>query len=531
MRQRRTALVTLALLVSWHCLLQTSSAAGAEASFMYLDPLSEEQGPQTMASLLQSVEAGFFSDKLKVRAVGDAGEWVALAEAAASASAGAGGVDAAGSSGGGASGGWAVGTVDVLGRHASRECTIETRTTIQRPEFEKKFRNKRPLILRGGASNWRLRAALSSKDAFLSRVGTAPLQVDESKLLAHSGGVTNHSVPTAEFWAAEAKRTGAFGARTRCSALPTPVLAYDSGDFLWGSRLVDELRSDILPKNFVLMPEYDGAGNPGTLSQTLYAEMGSTCTGLPWHTHFESWNAQLVGQKYWMIYTKAELDALSDKDKQVSGRHTNMFSWIDKAKAAMATKPHECMVQAGDAIYLPGESYHGSVSIGDSVSVSGQTNVPPDEGQKAMHTGNKRYTQGKFLLAAKYFKKAADSEGIDKVKMTPYSTTTLFDLVTTKLVLSFAMAKDCTSAMQYRKQYSVNEFFEDKMDTYLSYLSHILRDVGLVRCDEWVREMDNKGKDAEKRRRMRKLGMKQRHKNNKKTAKGGAPRVELRDDL
>ena len=53
-------------------------------------------------------------------------------------------------------------------------CTIDRRKSIERKEFERYYRERKPLILRGGARNWaamRGDNAWGDKAAFLSHVG------------------------------------------------------------------------------------------------------------------------------------------------------------------------------------------------------------------------------------------------------------------------------------------------------------------------------------------------------------------------
>ena len=62
---------------------------------------------------------------------------------------------------------------------------------------------------------------------------------------------------------------------------------------------------------------------------------------------FDAWNAQIVGSKLWLVFTKEEMGAVSKEDNDLSGSFTNLFEWTESAIPHMATKPQRCLVAWG----------------------------------------------------------------------------------------------------------------------------------------------------------------------------------------
>ena len=130
------------------------------------------------------------------------------------------------------------------------------------------------------------------------------------------------------------------------------VYAFDQNEFL--KNTAPELMEQVqLPPYFVKDPQL----------VTLYLCMGGDGSGVQFHKHADTWNAQIFGRKRWLLIPPAHA--------YYSTRH---FS-DDYATERREEHTIECVQQSGDVLFLPALWGHGvlyeRMSIGASFLYQG----------------------------------------------------------------------------------------------------------------------------------------------------------------
>jgi len=97
--------------------------------------------------------------------------------------------------------------------------------------------------------------------------------------------------------------------------------------------------------------------------------MGPSGEGLPLHAHLRTWQAQVAGKKLWLLSEPGSLPpgwSLTHPQQLVQEVIPSIRGDSEAAKL------WRCILGPGDVIYFPDYWWHGTLNIGDSVSVGGE---------------------------------------------------------------------------------------------------------------------------------------------------------------
>jgi len=386
---------------------------------------------------------------------------------------------------------WEADTLAGTGVAFSDECTITTVDSLTPEEFQKTYWKKKPVVIRGGASAWN--PAWASKGAFLGAYGAARVQAGAGHELTRDGGVMPREQVRSldEYFAGEAQWhdfVAQSGSGTNCSETASPQFVFDAGDVLSedaaGRKLYAEVAAGVaalpvlpakepvkaeLCKEFLnrsqrALCEKGGLTFGGLESQTVYLAAGSRCAGLPWHGHAEAWSTQLVGSKHWLVYARpgphksvpywAKLSVAYEK----KGQQIDLWSWMKQiylqGKLSGKSLPLECTLHAGDVIYLPRMSMHTTINIGDSISLSGQSNIDLTPTGKLTALGNRRLKQGRVEDAEKAYREAVLGASIGDGK----------DLYSAMHLYTLLQLDRCAEALKMRDAYNIEPWFIDAVE-------------------------------------------------------------------
>ncbi|XP_060593722.1 uncharacterized protein LOC132748180 isoform X2 [Ruditapes philippinarum] len=93
--------------------------------------------------------------------------------------------------------------------------------------------------------------------------------------------------------------------------------------------------------------------------------LGSSGSGVSFHKHADTWNGVVFGQKRWFLYMI---------DKTPPGGVYPGYTQIEWYKEiypqlSPEEKPLECIQKAGEILYLPESTYHGTINLGDTIAI------------------------------------------------------------------------------------------------------------------------------------------------------------------
>lgn len=125
----------------------------------------------------------------------------------------------------------------------------------------------------------------------------------------------------------------------------------------------------------------------------LAISIGSDLQGLTFHHHREAWNVVIFGKKRWILWDHARWKNNSTIQWRTTRdwaneAHVTGAEWIRRLypeperKYEIRTYGHDCIVHAGEMMFVPHRWMHMVVNIGDTVSVISEVGLGIGEGKQ-----------------------------------------------------------------------------------------------------------------------------------------------------
>ena len=244
-------------------------------------------------------------------------------------------------------------------------CTLERRSPdeVSPAKFEAEYRNKKPLVFSGGLldgweaqSNWR-------KDAILTLYGNATAKMGSSSELVFSAG--DDSVRPVPLTTAIARMSRDPG-----------LLMFDNE---WLIRQAPAILGDFEPPPHFAdfsprAKEADVTRQGGGRDTWNMISLGGAGSGLPWHTHGETWIATVYGRKAWFVYAPGD----AGSTQRGSPLH-DASAWFVHTLPTLseAQRPLHCVQQPGEIVYLPAGWAHLTVNLDETIGAGAQSNIRP----------------------------------------------------------------------------------------------------------------------------------------------------------
>jgi hypothetical protein len=137
---------------------------------------------------------------------------------------------------------------------------------------------------------------------------------------------------------------------------------------------------------------WDNVENDKTGVTRHYLSLGPSQTGLPFHTHGSTWLGLVYGMKRWFIYppgasppplverTHNPLRTILNWYLEIYPKLTNLDYPpihgnlpVEQGIDFEGYRPLECVQRAGDIMFVPAGWTHGTMNIGDTVGIGGQS--------------------------------------------------------------------------------------------------------------------------------------------------------------
>jgi len=228
------------------------------------------------------------------------------------------------------------------GLDAPDYCDVDVVTEITSQEFETEYRGRKPLLLRGAASDW---PALKkwTREYLLKRFNGRPANYGAgSDVIYAGGGPTNHAT------------LGNLLERMRNQS---DVFAFDAMLL----RTMPEFAEDFATPS-VLEHAFPATDRISGAAYHLLS-VGPSRSGLPPHAHGETWLALVVGRKRWFLAAPGA--PIPDTVHPLS----SAIDWAEVLEGG-------CLQRPGDVVYVPRGWTHATLNIGDAVAVGEQTQWP-----------------------------------------------------------------------------------------------------------------------------------------------------------
>jgi hypothetical protein len=247
------------------------------------------------------------------------------------------------------------------------DCSIERRSPqdITPSKFEAEYRHKKPLVFSAGLldgwkaqSNWR-------KEAMMGLYGNATAKMGSSAELVFSAG--DDSVRPVPLAAAIERMSNDSG-----------LLMFDNQ---WLIRQAPEILGDFEPAPHFAgfsprANEADVTRQDGGRETWNMISLGGSGSGLPWHTHGETWIATVYGRKAWFVYAPGD----AGSTQRGSPLH-DASAWFVHTLPTLSEdeRPYQCVQQPGEVVYLPAGWAHLTVNLDETIGAGAQSNMRADD--------------------------------------------------------------------------------------------------------------------------------------------------------
>lgn len=256
---------------------------------------------------------------------------------------------------------WRPASKEAWKLYGSTKCTVDRRdaSDLTVKEFEKEYRFKKPVIVRfpNGAKDW-TNPKKWSLSSLKQEYGQWYVLSGNSLEIVRKGGNGDVQSSFTEFVDSLMQDKDEIG---------EPFYIFDRM-FYNDSSLPRTLKP---PKYFEIK---DG------IDDSIFF-LGASSSGVSFHKHADAWNGVIYGQKRWFLYPTTHTPPGG-----VYPGFTQM-EWYSKVYPSLTEDhaPMECVQEAGEILYLPEGTYHGTINLGDTVAIGIQKKLAATETEKLFY--------------------------------------------------------------------------------------------------------------------------------------------------
>lgn len=256
---------------------------------------------------------------------------------------------------------WRPASKEAWKLYGSTKCTVDRRdaSDLTVKEFEKEYRFKKPVIVRfpNGAKDW-TNPRKWSLSSLKQEYGQWYVLSGNSLEIVRKGGNGDVQSSFTEFVDSLMQDKDEIG---------EPFYIFDRM-FYNDSSLPRTLKP---PKYFEIK---DG------IDDSIFF-LGASSSGVSFHKHADAWNGVIYGQKRWFLYPTTHTPPGG-----VYPGFTQM-EWYSKVYPSLTEDhaPMECVQEAGEILYLPEGTYHGTINLGDTVAIGIQKKLAATETEKLFY--------------------------------------------------------------------------------------------------------------------------------------------------
>ena len=242
-------------------------------------------------------------------------------------------------------GGWGKGHV-VLD---TDKCDIERRhiDSFSREEFLEEYNGVKPVIIEGWNANWKSQfSTMCTKEMLLTNYGNRSIILSTANKNSYE------------------KQTASLVSYLSDIMLPPPVVRLGNTTWYHFGNNDHESWTDLF--DCYLNPE-QFMSDPSFFSYSF--GMGASGSGVPFHTHGPVFNEVIFGRKRWWLKPPG-VEPLMHPDESAMQWLFTHYSHNDYCPASEPIGDcgvQECVIEAGEIIYIPGMWHHSTLNIGDTV--------------------------------------------------------------------------------------------------------------------------------------------------------------------
>jgi len=235
----------------------------------------------------------------------------------------------------------------------------------------------KPYILRGYMDTWpAMRSERWQRYKMLKSYGKKAISSNSEAGIVYGGGRSNMKFKSFGRVVADMRSSG-----SRAGLNTADTFTFDA-DIL---NSIPELRND-----FDVPEVFSRWANPAAEAEGSawhILSLGASRTGLPFHTHGESWLGLVHGLKMWYIYPPGTGPPLAVLNS--SSPLTSVAEWVstvlptlrdlpfastsgDSGNSDKGYRPIECLQRPGDIMYVPSGWSHQTINVGEALGVGAQ---------------------------------------------------------------------------------------------------------------------------------------------------------------
>ncbi|KAK3101813.1 hypothetical protein FSP39_006556 [Pinctada imbricata] len=256
---------------------------------------------------------------------------------------------------------WRKASQSAIKRFGSQICNIDRvdAQTLTKDRFEEEYRYKKPVIVRfpNGAKDW-TNPKKWTLNSLKREYGLWSVLSGNSREIVRRGGNGDVQTSFTEY---------VDGLMDNKDEGGEPFYIFDRA-FYNDSSLPRTLKP---PKYFQIK---DG------IDDSIFF-LGASGSGVTFHKHADAWNGVIYGQKRWFLYPSSHTPP--------GGVYPGFtqIEWYDIVYPNLAEddQPMECIQQAGEILYLPEGTYHGTINLGDTVAIGIQKKDATIETEKLFY--------------------------------------------------------------------------------------------------------------------------------------------------
>ena len=248
----------------------------------------------------------------------------------------------------------------------SFRCTLPIRPpSLSLADFQRDFVNAgEPVVIRGLGAGWPALEGYRSRSAFGSAHGEARHEVRWPGG-ARAFGILSRNASVSQFLAEmQHPDAGMLFSATTVGRTPRNKKRRSTRV----NRDGEEAGEWATPKLFVQSRAWQ-------LDEPVLS-LAPTRRGLPFHNHGSAWVAVIVGRKLVMVVPPLHAPiptAAMSSDEQAALFVGSPWDFVRKHHPRLAPRlqPRGCILEPGDAIFIPCNHYHLTMNVGDTIAVGG----------------------------------------------------------------------------------------------------------------------------------------------------------------
>ena len=284
--------------------------------------------------------------------------------------------------------GWILPTAKERLFSPSTSCDFDVVQTLSKQLFQTKYQHKRPVLLRGYGNSFVDALTISSRKHLLQTFGSLLVDVGISSTIVQLHGHGDRQETLSAYLTKSRKQRARHknnnGKEMDYAFFNFHLRPNTTQVYKDAMGVVDAFRSKLVqPLDHLFHENTKTATGPSTCSNynndknhtcrpppskfSSYLLVGTSQSGVNFHSHGDGWNLLLAGMKSWQIYLPGSLEPGYESWK-------GHLHWLKSVLPQQKDLPYHCHQRAGDLLYIPEGHIHATLNLGETFALAIQMN-------------------------------------------------------------------------------------------------------------------------------------------------------------